>query len=136
MKQSALMRTVLSCLLMIVSGCSRGERIEFQYHELVEITDVEFMRLFHPEVLYAKCCWYYGAKNGMHYLEIDIDESVDEHDDMFNRRVRHQLYRYRVSNRNVQFSKSSEFMGFNAGHMRIVKAQHEDAESISYSVLP
>ena len=129
---------ICSVLLFCVplTACRfHGERITKKVVEDRVLALDEFRQLFREDQLRTRCCWYYGNRAGYSYVEIDDVEPIDKDDDMFNRRVHHKLRRFRISERDVVFTPTMDFSGYETGK-RIVPSGFADEHCATFHVTP
>ena len=111
-------------------GC-HGEKITYEYHEGGKLTAAEFAYNFAYDKLNSAGCWYYGQKDGLHYLEIDLSEPIDRYDDMLNRRVRHVITKYTVPVEVVEFSKTAPL---GQSEWRVTRPDFEHEGRVTYKI--
>jgi hypothetical protein len=132
--RGAICATVLTMVAALASCRLHGERITTQIVEDRVLTIGEFQRRFQESSLFADCYWYFGDKDGYSYVEIDKSQPIDGYDDMFNRRVHHKLYRYRVSSADVEFSPKMPFAGYDSGKRIVPHGRVDDAHCVEYKI--
>jgi hypothetical protein len=120
-------------LALTTSSCRwHGEKSIVTRHDGGELSTAEFENMFANEKLFSYCAWYCGKKDGFHFIRLDRPESIDEYDDMLNRRTRTDSTRYRVRATEIVFSKERPFEGYENG-LRVVAPRFEDDSCVSWS---
>lgn len=129
---------ILSAVLagFVTIGCScanPGERITETVVEDRILSLPEFRSLFRVEELNAKCFWYFGRDGAYSRVEIDESKPTDAHDSEFNRRVHHNLRRFRIAESEVTFSPAIPFSGYDKGK-RIVAPHLAGPDRVVYTI--
>lgn len=114
---TAMLCAVGIMLLALLGGtgcCRKGELITTRIMVDMELSRNRFFQVFQDQNLDRKTHWYLGNDERYSYFEIHVSRPIDEHDDMFNRRVHHEIYRYRVVLTSGDLDATHPFFGFDS----------------------